>query len=173
MSGEGPVEAGSGGPTLTCTVHETISGLTNMPSAIWVGPFGPVEDGESVTLTGTISNVTATLTLTFHSLLTSQAGGYTCQGTVVTPAGVDDVTITSTPPHYVTVSCKYCRLNASMHHSLSLLVPASSLLLSLLMNDHLYLFLYVPISVTLSQFPLHLCLSVFPVFHCMRVSLKF
>ena len=107
VSGEGPVEAGSGGPTLTCTVRETISGLTNMPSALWVGPSGHVEDGERVTLTGTTSDVTATLNLTFPSLLTSQAGGYTCQGTVVTPVGVDDVTITSTPPHYVTVSCKY------------------------------------------------------------------
>ena len=102
----GPVEAGSGSLTLTCTVRETISGLTNMPSALWVGPSGPVEDGESIILTGTTSDVTTTLTLTFPSLLTSQAGEYTCQGTVVTPAGVDDVTITSTPIT-VTVSCKY------------------------------------------------------------------
>ena len=83
VSGEGPVEAGSGGPTLTCTVRETISGLINMPSALWMGPSGPVEDRESVTLTGIISDVTATLTLTFPSLLTSEAGEYTCQGTVV------------------------------------------------------------------------------------------
>ena len=114
VSGEGPVEAGSRGPTLTCTVRETISGLTNMPSALWVGPSGSVEDGESVTLTGTTSDVTATLTLTFPSLLTSQAGGYTCQGTVVTQAGVDDVTITSTPPNYVTVSCKYQRMHGAL-----------------------------------------------------------
>ena len=107
VSGEDPAEAGSGGPTLSCTVCETISGLTNMPSALWMGPSGPVEDGESVTLTGTTSDVTATLNLTFLSLLTSQAGGYTCQGTVVTPAGVNNVTNTSTPPHYVNVRCKY------------------------------------------------------------------
>ena len=115
VSGEGPVEAGNGGPTLTCIVRETISGLTNMPSALWVGPSGPVEDGERVTLNETTSDVTATLTLTFPSLLTSQAGEYTCQGTVVTPAGVDDVTITSTPPHYVTVSCKYQRMELFVH----------------------------------------------------------
>ena len=100
------MEAGSGGLTLTCSVRETISGLTNMPSALWVGPSGPVEDGESVTLTGTSSNVTATLTLTFLSLLTSQAGEYTCQGTVVTSAGVDNVTNASIPYDF-TVSCKY------------------------------------------------------------------
>ena len=106
VSDEGPAEAGSGSLTLTCTVRETISGLTNMPSAIWVEPSGPVEDGERVTLTGTTSDVTATLSLTFPSLLTSLAGGYTCQGTVVTPAVLDDVTITSTPIT-VTVNCKY------------------------------------------------------------------
>ena len=114
VSDEGPAEAGSGGPTLTCTVRETISGLTNMPSALWVGPSGPVEDGERVTLNETTSDVTA-LTLTFPSLLTSQAGEYTCQGTVVTPAGVDDVTITSTPPHYVTVTCRYQRMELFVH----------------------------------------------------------
>ena len=150
MSGEGPAEAGSEGPTLTCTVRETISGLTNMPSALWVGPSGPVEDGESVTLTGTTSNVTATLNLTFPSLLTSQAGEYTCQGTVVTPVGVDDVTITSTPPHYVTVSCKYQRMELFVHdfdhlyHFLHPISPISIMFLSLYMS--------------LSQCPRHLCL---------------
>ena len=139
VSDEGSVEAGSGGLTLTCTVRETISGLTNMPSALWVGPSGSVEDGESVTLTGTTSDVTATLTLTFPSLLTSQAGEYTCQGTVATPAGVDDVTITSTPPHYVTVRCKY--------H----VVYSSYLCVYLYLN---LLSLYV----SLSQCPHHLCL---------------
>ena len=104
VSGEGPVEAGSRGPTLTCTVRETISGLTNMPSALWMGPS--VEDRENVTLTGTTSDVTATLTLSFLLLLTSHAGGYTCQGTVGTPAGLDDVTNTSTPIT-ITVNCKY------------------------------------------------------------------
>ena len=111
----GPVEAGSGSLTLICTVRETISGLTSMPSALWVGASGPVEDGESVTLSETTRDVTAILTLTFPSLLTSQAGEYTCQGTVVTPAGVDNVTITSTPPHYVNVSCKYQRMEISDH----------------------------------------------------------
>ena len=104
----GPVQAGSGNLsylTLTCKVHETISGLTNMPTALWVGPSGPVEDGENFTLIGTTNERTATLTLSSPSLLTSQAGEYTCQGTVVTPAGVDDITITSIPTD-ITVRCK-------------------------------------------------------------------
>ena len=161
MSGEGSVEAGSGSLTLTCTVRETISGLTNMPSALWAGPSGPVEDRENVILTGTTSDATATLTLTFPSLLTSQAGGYTCQGTVVTPAGVDDVTITSTPPHYVTVSCKYHRMELTIHflHPISMYAPISvcvSLPISYLcmcLSPNL-LSLYV----SLSQCPRHLYL---------------
>ena len=100
------MEAGSGGLTLTCTVRETISGLTNMPSAHWMGPSGPVTSGEDIVVTEKVrDDTTATVTVTFSSLHTSHAGQYTCQGTVVTPAGVEDVTITSTP-NTVTVSCK-------------------------------------------------------------------
>ena len=106
MSEDGPVEAGSVGLTLTCTVRETISGLTNMPSAHWMGPSGPVTSGEDIVVTQIVhDDTTATVTVTFSSLHTSHAGEYTCQGTVVTPAGVEDVTITSTP-NTVTVSCK-------------------------------------------------------------------
>ena len=158
MSGEGPVEAGSGGPTLNCTVRETISGLTNMPSALWVGPSGSVEDGENVTLNGTTSDATATLTLTLLSLLTSQAGEYTCQGTVVTPAGLDDVTNTSTPPHDVTVSCEYQRMELFVHDF-----------------DHLYHFLHPisPISVCSHlcvYLNLHLCMYLSSSAHAIYVS---
>ena len=107
VSEDGPVEAGSGGLTLTCTVHETISGLTNMPSAHWMGPSGPVTSGEDSVMTQTVlDNTTANVTVTFSSLHTSHAGEYTCQGTVVTPAGVENATINSTVN--VTVSCKCC-----------------------------------------------------------------
>ena len=150
MSGEGPAEAGSEGPTLTCTVRETISGLTNMPSALWMGPSGSVEDGERVTLTGTTSDVTATLNLTFPSLLTSQAGGYTCQGTVVTPVGVDDVTITSTPPHYVTVRCKYQRMELFVHDF-----------------DHVVCSSYLCVYLYLN---LYLCMCLSPSAHAICVS---
>ena len=100
------MEAGSGGLTLTCTVRETISGLTNMPSAHWMGPSGP---GEDSVMTQTARDNTMSLshvTLTFSSLHTSHAGEYTCQGIVVTPAGVENVIINSTIN--VTVSCKCC-----------------------------------------------------------------
>ena len=149
------MEAGSGGLTLTCTVRETISGLTNIPSVLWVGPSGPVEDGESVTLTVTTSDVTATLTLTFLSLLTSQAGEYTCQWTVVTPAGMDNVTITSTPPHYVTVSCKYQMMELSIHDYNNFMLPLS---LSVPIAMSLSLSLPVPtpsVSLSVSSGPLY------------------
>ena len=107
VSEDGPVEAGSGGLTLTCTAHETISGLTNMPSAHWMGPSGPVTSGEDSVMTQTVlDNTTANVTVTFSSLHTSHAGEYTCQGTVVTPAGVENATVNSTVN--VTVSCKCC-----------------------------------------------------------------
>ena len=106
MSEAGPVEAGSAGLTLTYTVTEVISGLTNMPSAHWTGPSGPVTSGDDSVVTETFSNdTTVTVTLSFSSLHTAHAGLYTCQGTLTSPAAVDDVTITSTPST-VTVSCK-------------------------------------------------------------------
>ena len=108
VSEDGPVEAGSAGLTLTCTVTEAILGLTNMPSAHWMVPSGPVISGDDIVVTETFSNdTTVTVTLSFSSLHTSHAGLYTCQGTLVSPAAVDDVTITSTP-HTVAVRCKYC-----------------------------------------------------------------
>ena len=106
MSEAGPVEAGSAGLTLTCTVTEVISGLTNMPSAHWMGPSGPVTSGDDIIVTETFTNdTTVTVTLSFSSLHTSHAGLYTCQGTVVSPAAVDDLTSTSTP-NTITVRCE-------------------------------------------------------------------
>ena len=106
MSEAGPVEAGSAGLTLTCTVTEVISGLTNMPSAHWMGPSGPVTSGDDIIVTETFSNeTTVTVTLSFSSLHTSHAGLYTCQGTVVSPAIVDGLAITSLL-NSVIVSCK-------------------------------------------------------------------
>ena len=82
VSEAGPVEAGSAGLTLTCTVTEVISGLTNMPTAHWMGPSGPVTSEDDIIMTETfINDTTVTVTLAFSSLHTSHAGLYTCQGT--------------------------------------------------------------------------------------------
>ena len=106
ISQNGLIEAGSAGLTLTCTVHETISGLTGRPSAHWMTSSGPVSSGDDITVTETFRNATtARATLTFSSLHTSHAGLYTCQGTLVSPETADDITSTSDALP-VTVSCR-------------------------------------------------------------------
>ena len=106
VSEAGPVEAGSAGLTLACTVTEVISGLSNMPSAYWMGPSGLVTSGDEIVVTETFSNdTTFTVTLSFFSLHTSHAGVYTCQGTVASPAVADGVILISTSSK-ITVSCK-------------------------------------------------------------------
>ena len=97
ISEEGPVEAGSEGLYLSCTVQETISGLTNAPTTQWVGPLGLVSSGEDVAVT-TIQNSTTTIsTLTFSSLHTSHAGQYVCEGILQTLAPIGIITTTSRP----------------------------------------------------------------------------
>ena len=93
MSEDDPVETGSKDFTLTCTVHEVISGLVNMPSAHWMEDSSLVTSGGEIVVTETLRNTTtAIVTLTFSTLHTSHAGQYMCQGTLVSPAAVDDIT---------------------------------------------------------------------------------
>ena len=108
VSEDGPVEAGSGDLTLTCTVREVISGLTNMPYALWSTASGPVTSGDDITLTETLKTGNHSIvTLSFSLLHTSHAGQYMCQGTLVSPATENN--ITSTPANVsVNVSCKCC-----------------------------------------------------------------
>ena len=108
ISQNGPLEAGTAGPTLTCTVSVNISGLTGRPSAYWMTSSGPVTSGDNnniITVTTSRDATTARATLTFSSLHTSHAGLYTCQGTLVSPAAADDITSTSDAVPVI-VSCK-------------------------------------------------------------------
>ena len=105
VSQNGPLEAGGAGLTLTCTVHETISGLTNSPSAHWMTSSGPVSSGEDITVTTTRDDIATTATLTFSSLHISHTGLYGCQGTLVSPAAADDITSTSDAVPVI-VNCK-------------------------------------------------------------------
>ena len=99
------MEAGSGELTLTCTVREVITGLTNMPSAQWEGPSGTVSSGDDITVTEVLRNATTViLTLTLSPPHTSHAGEYICQGMVDTPASEGPLTSFSSPPTNVTVS---------------------------------------------------------------------
>ena len=98
VSEEGAVDAGSGGLSLRCRVRETISGLSNMPSAEWVGPSRLVSSGDGITVTVDFQNdITNNSTLTFSSIHTSHAGQYICVGSVQTPAPVGTVATNSTP----------------------------------------------------------------------------
>ena len=69
--------------SITCTVMEDIEGLTNSPTLRWVGPDGNTVSGEVVTMNET----TATQTLRFGPLRTSDGGNYTCQVMLVSPPG--------------------------------------------------------------------------------------
>ena len=98
VSEDGPVEAGSADLTLTCTVSEVISGLTNIPSAHWSTYTGLATPGEHIVVIETVRNATTvTVVLTFSTLHTSHAGQYTCQGTLVSPAAEDNIISTSDP----------------------------------------------------------------------------
>ena len=111
VSKSGPLEAGSTGLILTCTVSEAIPGLTNMPSALWMKDSLVVERSESISLTETFRNdTTAVITLSFSQLKTSHAGQYTCQGTLASVAATDGIITNSTHPVSVNVICK-CILN--------------------------------------------------------------
>ena len=115
MSKSGPLEAGSTGLTLTCTVSEAIEGLTNMPSALWLKDTLVVQGSESISLTETSRNdTTAVTTLSFFPLKTSHAGQYTCQGMLESVAATNGTIINSTQPVSVNVSCEYrvtvCRM---------------------------------------------------------------
>ena len=112
VSEDGPVEAGSGDLTLTCTVYETVNGLTNIPSGHWMGPSGRLNSSEGIVMVETRIHTEGiwsilTITVSFSSLHTSHAGEYTCEGTLFTPAGQKTVT-NSSIPLTVTVRCKWC-----------------------------------------------------------------
>ena len=71
--------------SLTCTAAKLIDGLTNSPTLQWLNGTGqPFTNGM---LGDTMStNTSVTQTLTFNSLLTSDAGEYTCEAMLQSPA---------------------------------------------------------------------------------------
>ena len=69
--------------TLTCVITEVIPGLTNMPSAMWLGINSePVTSGN---LTTSRNDTSATAILNFNPLKASHGIIYTCIGNLVTP----------------------------------------------------------------------------------------
>ena len=91
----GPLVAGSSDLSLTCTVSETIQGLTELPSAVWLmADTTPLTSGEDyITINNTFTNDTTVVsTLSFSPLLTSHAGLYHCQARLHSPAVAGDIT---------------------------------------------------------------------------------
>ena len=109
MTHSGPLVAGSSDLSLNCTVSETIQGLTELPSAVWLmadtTPLAPGED--NITITEIFMNDTTVVsTLSFSPLLTSRAGLYHCQARLHSPAVAGDITQNSS--HItVNVTCKH------------------------------------------------------------------
>ena len=105
----GPVVAGSSDLSLTCTVSETIQGLTELPSAVWLmADTTPLTSGEdNITITDTSTDGrTVVSTISFSPLLTSHAELYHCQARLHSPAVAGDITQDSSP---ITVNVK-CKL---------------------------------------------------------------
>ena len=74
--------------TLTCIALKTTSGLTQSVQTQWTGPSGtPVIASSSAVLAGTISEPLRTIhNITFNSLYTRDAGVYSCESTLSSPA---------------------------------------------------------------------------------------
>ena len=121
ISESDPEEAGGVGPNLTCTATETISGLSNMPSAAWMGPGMSGNDTtaeDRIIVEETMRNATTAITtLSFSELRTSHAGLYICEGKLVSPAAEDDIITNSLPPVSVTVKCRWISMCLVMIHN--------------------------------------------------------
>ena len=72
--------------TLTCTVTELLSGLTNMPTLQWLNSDNSPVTGNDISV-GEVNSMdtSATLTLTFTPLHTSHGGEYTCTAMLKSP----------------------------------------------------------------------------------------
>ena len=71
--------------TLTCVITQVIPGLTNMPSATWLGINSePVTSGNGITLTTSRNDTSATAILNFNPLKVSHDTVYRCIGNLAT-----------------------------------------------------------------------------------------
>ena len=68
--------------SLNCVVSETIDGLTNTPVAVWSRDDTLLRSENEFTVTSSANDTVATSVLTINSLSSSDAGVYTCSGTL-------------------------------------------------------------------------------------------
>ena len=71
---------------LTCTVTKTVDGLINSPTATWTTGGVAVSNGNGITVSTMSTDASKMATLTFDLLRTSHDGGYSCDGTLTSPA---------------------------------------------------------------------------------------
>lgn len=105
-SSTGPHNTGSRF-TLTCITVKAVAGLTYPTEIQWTGPNGTeLMTGDRITVADVVMESLRTVqTITFSSLSTSQAGVYSCQTSLFSPAlTIPYQTVTS---YTVVVSCKF------------------------------------------------------------------
>lgn len=110
VTDEGVSTAGYAGYSLLCNVtrEQDLSSLTTI-SIQWLDPSGLEISGDqaiNISSEGSANDDIVTSALVFNSLLTSQAGEYTCR-TVMTIPGTDIFNYTVDEAFTVTVKCKY------------------------------------------------------------------
>ena len=81
--------------TLNCVITEDISGLANMPTAVWMADGEPVTSGGDITIAMSQLDTTATAALTFDPLKASHGKVYRCVGDLISPAQEDSIQVIS------------------------------------------------------------------------------
>ena len=84
--------------SMDCIISEDISGLTNMPTAMWLDDEGtPITTEGDITIETNRNDTVAVATLTFDPLRASHGEGgmtYRCVGNLVSPAQDDEIEAT-------------------------------------------------------------------------------
>ena len=81
-------QVGGSAYTLSCIALKSISGLTQPAQIQWIGPNGAtlVTNGNIVVNRAVTDTLRTTQNVTFSALATSDAGVYSCQSTLSSPA---------------------------------------------------------------------------------------
>ena len=91
--------------TLTCNITETISGLTNMPTAIWRNIDDElVTPGDDINIEMSTLETAATSVLIFDPLKASHGKVYRCVGSLISAAQEESVQVTR--EQILTTYCK-------------------------------------------------------------------
>ena len=104
IAASGPPVAGSEF-SMYCIISENVTGLTNMPTAMWLDYYGtPLTTGYDISIITSRNETVAVATLTFYPLRASHGEGgelYWCAGNLMSPA-LDSV-IAVTREEFLTV----------------------------------------------------------------------